>query len=122
MGNVRGTIAGLVLVGAVLASSGAQAAWGAIAYSQPSGATGWSYEAVNEVDVEIRALNNCGKHAYDCETAVTFRNGCGALAVGSSGGWGADWGADRYAAQANALDRCADHDDGCRVTRRQCSG
>jgi serine/threonine-protein kinase len=122
MNGILRTMAGLLLVGAAMASSGAQAAWGAIAYSQSTGAAGWSYDAVNEVDAEIRALNNCGKYASDCETAVTFRNGCGALAVGSNGGWGADWGADRYAAQSDALDRCEDHDSGCRVTRWQCSG
>lgn len=112
----------LVVVSAAFASTGAYAAWGAIAYSKSTKATGWSFSAVNEVDAEITALDNCGEYADDCETAVTFRNGCGALAVGRNGGWGADWGADRYEAESAALDRCEDYDNGCRVTRWQCSG
>lgn len=122
MGRLRRTLAGLVVASALLASTGAQAAWGAIAYSKATGATGWSHSAVNEVDAEITALDGCGDYADDCVTAVTFRNGCGALAVGRNGGWGADWGVDRYEAQEDALDRCGSYDRGCRVIRWQCSG
>jgi serine/threonine-protein kinase len=122
MNRTGKAVAALVFAGALLASSGAQAAWGAIAYSQSTGATGWSHSAVNEVDAELRALNNCSDYADDCETAVTFRNGCGALAVGNGNGWGADWAADRYDAQAYALDRCGEYTRNCRVIRWQCSG
>ena len=105
---------------AVMLTGAAQAAeWGTIAYSPGSGATGFSYNWPNEVDAEITALDGCGRS--DCVTAVNFHDGCGALAVGSGGGWGADWGADRATAEWAALARCEDYDNGCRIRRWQCS-
>lgn len=98
-----------------------QQSWGAIAYSPSTGATGWSYDAVNEVDAELRALGFCDENADDCESVITFREACGAVARGANGGWGADWGIDGEIAQELALAQCAQHDDGCRVIRWQCS-
>lgn len=113
---------GLVLAATMLATPAVQAAeWGTIAYSPSTGAVGWSYNAVNEVDAEMAALERCLKHAEDCTTAVNFHDACGALAVGVNGGWGANWGYDDADAQFKAIDACSAHDDGCKVVRWQCS-
>ena len=117
MKKIVAALAAMVMMTAPLAA----AEWGTIAYSPGTGATGYSNNWPNEVDAEITALNGCGKHASDCVTAVSFHDGCGALAVGSSGGWGADWGENRAGAEWAALARCGDYDNGCRVRRWQCS-
>lgn len=95
--------------------------WGTIAFSPSTRAVGWSYNAVNEVDGELTALDRCSQYADDCITAVNFRNACGALAIGGNGGWGAAWDADEDDAQSEALDNCAEHDSGCEIVRWQCS-
>jgi hypothetical protein len=94
---------------------------GAIAYSPSTNQAGFSYNWPNEVDAELTALGHCDRLASDCETAITFRNACGALAVGDRGGWGADWGVDREAAEWAALEQCRRYDNGCDVRRWQCS-
>lgn len=110
-----------VLIGALMFMGGAQAAeWGTIAYSPSTGAMGYSNNWPNEVDAEITALNGCGKHANDCETAVNFHDACGAVAVGQSG-WGADWGVDRQDAEWSAIAQCGNYTTNCRVRRWQCS-
>lgn len=94
--------------------------FGAIAYSPATGALGWSYEHNTRRSAESTAYGNC--NAGDCRIAIWFKNGCGAVAVGNGGGWGADWGADRDPAQYLAVEACRKHTNGCRVVRWQCSG
>lgn len=104
------------------ATGAARAAeWGTIAYSPSTGATGWTFNQVNEVDAELGALNNCSQHADDCVTAINFHDACGAVAVGDAGGWGAAWGYDDADAQFKAIDACSGYDSGCDVVRWQCS-
>lgn len=95
--------------------------WGTIAYSPSTGAMGYTWDHVNEVDAEMEALSRCLQYAEDCTTAVNFHDSCGAIAVGENGGWGADWGYDDADAQFKALDRCNQYDTGCEVKRWQCS-
>ena len=106
----------------VLASSPAAAQhWGAIAFSPSTGATGYTWENVTEVDAELRALQFCEQNASDCETAVTFRNGCGAVAWGDNGGWGSWRDTDQESARQGAMNECSMRDDGCEIVRWQCS-
>ncbi|MBO3760741.1 DUF4189 domain-containing protein [Ciceribacter sp. L1K22] len=95
--------------------------FGAIAYSPQTGAMGWSYDFGNQRQAERRALSGCAKRARDCRVAIWFSNGCGAVAVGSSG-WGSGWGGDRNRAEYEAMGSCAKNSYGCRVVRWQCSG
>ncbi|MBW6422618.1 DUF4189 domain-containing protein [Rhizobium sp. XQZ8] len=110
------------LCAALFCAGGAMAAdsFGAIAYSPATGATGWSYDHNSRRSAERTAQNNC--NANDCEIAIWFKNGCGAVAVGQQGGWGADWGADIDPAKYLAVEACRQHTTGCRVVRWQCSG
>jgi hypothetical protein len=83
--------------------------WGAIAYSPTTHATGYTWDAVSEVDAELRALEFCDQNAGDCVSAITFQNACGAVAAGDGKGWGADWGIDEEIAQDTALQACYAH-------------
>jgi len=96
--------------------------WGAIAFSPSTGATGYTWDNVNEVDAELRALQFCDQNAGDCESAITFRNACGAVAWGKNGGWGSGWDTDEESARQVAMNECSLRDDGCRIMRWQCSG
>lgn len=107
----------MLLVGA---SSGAQAAaWGSIYFSPSTHATGFSHHFESQRQAERAAASHC--RGGDCTYANSFRNACGAVAAGSNGGWGADWGTSGNAAQNNAVNACRAHDRGCRVIRWQCS-
>lgn len=95
--------------------------YGAIAYSPRTGAVGWSYDHPSRRRAERVAMGNCRNYAGDCRIATYFYNACGAVARGSGGAWGADWGDDRYSAESNALDACYNHGDNCRIVRWACT-
>lgn len=95
--------------------------YGAIAYSPRTGATGWAYDHPSRRRAERAAMRNCSGNAYDCRIVTYFSNACGAVARGSGGAWGADWGDDRESAESNALEACYNHGDNCRVVRWACT-
>jgi serine/threonine-protein kinase len=54
---------------------------------------------------------------------VTFRNACGALALGDKGACGSAWGMSQHEAAAKALGECRPHGgDSCKIKRQVCSG
>jgi hypothetical protein len=113
----------LILAVAVVGSAGG--AWaddhfGAIAYSPSSHADGFSYDYSTEAEAEERALAECNSRGDGCQSALWFRNACGALARGPDG-WGAAWGDDQDGAEQNALAECGSHSDNCSVTRWICT-
>ena len=120
--HLRAGFAGLALALATAALPAAALAdsFGAIAYSPDTGANGWSHDYPSRRGAERAAQDNCD--ADDCRIAIWFKNACGAVAVGSNGGWGSDWGGDRRRAQSKAIRACSRNDDGCSVVRWQCSG
>ncbi len=95
--------------------------FGAIAYSPSKGAYAVTYDRPSQADAEAGALAECRSRAEDCESSVWFRNACGALAVGKDGGWGTDWGNDRPAAEANAINMCQRYTSDCSVLRSVCA-
>jgi hypothetical protein len=112
------TLAALMML--MTAVSGAQAVeWGSIYYSPSSHATGFSHNYDTQRQAERAAASYCDYD--DCTYAISFRNACGAVAVGQRGGWGADWGTTGNSAQRNAVNACRRHDRGCSVVRWQCS-
>jgi hypothetical protein len=114
---------GLIMAALMLltaATSGAQAVeWGSIYYSPSTHATGFSHNYDTQRQAERAAASYC--RGGDCTYAISFRNACGAVAVGRNGGWGADWGTTGNSAQSNAINACRTHDRGCSVVRWQCS-
>jgi hypothetical protein len=58
-----------------------------------------------------------------CPVIVDFHNACGAVAAGTDGGWGSDWGYDAAEAGAKAIAVCRSYGgQDCQVVRWQCSG
>jgi Domain of unknown function (DUF4189) len=94
--------------------------FGAIAYSQNTGAHGWAKDFGSQQAAENAAMNECNKQANDCKIGVWFQNACGAVAVGTDGGWGADWGANQQAAQNKAMHVCDGYSYGCKIAVSQC--
>lgn len=93
--------------------------WGSIAYSPKTGAVGYSHNYDSSSLAGEWAMSYCD--SSDCRVVVNFHDACGALAVGSRGGWGAAWGTTRSRAESNALTSCQKYDGGCRVKRWVCS-
>jgi hypothetical protein len=92
--------------------------FGAIAYSQGSGAVGYSYNYSSNNEAERSALSSCGA---DCIIVVWFRNVCGALAVGTGNGYGATWGGTQTDAENGAMNTCRSHTNNCGVVRWVCT-
>ncbi len=119
--NAKAAISALAFLGvsAVIAHADS---FGAISLSPETGATGWSHDYSSRWEAEEVAQSHCDRNADDCRTAIWFKNGCGAVARGADGGWGADWASGRRQAQRAAMASCSNHSDSCRVVRWQCSG
>ena len=94
--------------------------FGAIAYSRTKGAQGWAYDYASQGAAESVALINCHKQAGDCSVPISFRDACGALAIGSTG-YGTGTGVDGRTADGYALKVCGQRSRNCRVERRVCT-
>ncbi len=62
--------------------------YGAIAFSQGSGADGYSTNYSTQGGAQAKALQECGG---GCKVILWFKNACGALAVGKGNGYGSGW-------------------------------
>ena len=95
----------------------------AIAYSEETGAYGYSWGYANLNDAKNRALEECESRSNveDCTVATWFKNACGALADTSEGDWGGDWGEDLVAAEHNAMNSCSEYSDDCRIRISVCA-
>ena len=113
------TAAALLGMAALFATPVLAESWGAIAYSGSTGRIGYTYENGSEPEASENAIGYCG--VDDCETVVTYRNACGAVAVGTSGNYAGGWGETSGIAQDTALVNCSQYDEGCAVQRWQCS-
>ena len=114
-------LATIIVTFFALCIGGQAAEWGSIAFSPSTGANGYSHNYDTKPTAQSWAMYYCGQNASDCRIVTNFQNACGALARGSNGGWGANWGTTRANAEANAINACRGNDRGCRVTRWVCS-
>lgn len=123
-----------MLLGAFASGSGAATpvpqrpatSWGAIA-ARADG-HGYAYNQPSRSAAEQVARAQCerqsGRPATGaCEVRVWFENGCGALAAGNFGEWGAATGVDRDAAAKAAVTQCDAHlpTEPCRAVVSVCS-
>ncbi len=124
-GTLRAAAWALVIAFAATASIAvpAQAAnnHGAIAFSQRTGAHGYSFDFPTKRAAQNRALQECAKYGGGCKIATWFMNNCGALAVGNGNGWGADWAPTRRQAENLALQRCNSVAGNCWIRRWVCT-
>ncbi|MCY0095088.1 DUF4189 domain-containing protein [Hoeflea ulvae] len=94
--------------------------FGAIAFSQSSGAYGTSYDYSSRRDAENRAMTECRTRSRGCKVAIWFRNACGAVATGANG-WGSAWAGNRQQAERAAKQNCSKHTNGCRTLAWSCT-
>ena len=107
---------GVLLVPA-LASAGYE---GAIAFSQRTGASGWSKNFDSKRAASNAALDYC--NAEDCRVVYNFTNSCAALAAGDGGGYGVDWDIKKGRAERKALRACENYGNtGCHIIISACS-
>ena len=97
-------IAAAILLGAQPASAGDT--YGAIAVDPNNGAFGYSTGASDQLEAEGIALANCIAEGDNCEIAIWFKNGCGAVAAANNGAWGSGWGGNPEIAQNHAIREC----------------
>ncbi|MGH9366161.1 MAG: DUF4189 domain-containing protein [Thermoanaerobaculia bacterium] len=97
---------------------------GAIAYSANKGVYGYSHDVGSSSDAAAAAVRNCRNQengADDCKVVVTFRNACGALALGKNGAYGSAWGMSQREASAKALVECRPYGGtSCKIERQVC--
>lgn len=99
--------------------------FGAIAYSEGSGAYGYSYDMGSRNAADRRAERECRRRsgsAGDCRVLVWFQGACGALAKDRRGPYGSAWGYTAQEAEAKAMQICRNHGGtDCRVQEIVCS-
>jgi len=99
---------------------------GAIAYSARKNVYGYSFDYGSSRPAADAAVANCRKEhkgASDCKVLVTFRNACGALALGNNGAHGSAWGLSQREAATKALANCRPYGGtSCKIERQVCSG
>lgn len=122
LSNFATAVLGAVLFTVPVAASAADY-YGAFAFSQNTGQSGWSKNYTSQSEAEGAALQVCFQNqgASDCKVSYSFVNSCAALAVGGDNGWGADWGANMQAAENKAMHICAGYSYNCKVLVSQCS-
>ncbi|CAN7266750.1 DUF4189 domain-containing protein [Rhizobium sp. LjRoot254] len=117
------TVTAALAMLAVPAIASAADYYGAFAFSQKTGASGWSKNYGSQGEAEGAALQVCfqTQGASDCKVSYSFVNSCAALAVGGDNGWGADWGTNVQAAENKAMHTCSGYSYNCKVITSQCS-
>jgi hypothetical protein len=95
--------------------------WGAIAYSKPDKAFGYSFELEDQATARKVAMENCRKRGTNCVVETVFSRACAALAAGGDRiGWGTDH--NREGAEKRALSECAlTGAQGCAIQTWVCS-
>jgi hypothetical protein len=97
----------------------AREVWGAIAYSKPDKAYGYSFEREDQATARRAAMENCRKHGTNCVVETVFSRACAALAAGRDH-IGTD--RSREAAEKRALAECAATGaKGCAIQTWVCS-
>lgn len=99
--------------------------FGAIAYSDSTGAYGWAYNYDSRQGAERAAIGFCRDtedEAQDCRVLAWFNGACGALAIDPDGPYGADWGRTRQDAATKALVVCRESGgEACEVEQVVCA-
>jgi Domain of unknown function (DUF4189) len=100
------------------ATSASAENFGAIAFSQSSGAVGYSFDYRSRGSAEEHALQECGR---GCRVVLWFKDACAAIAVGSGNGYGTGWATTRGGAESIAMNNCNENASNCGVNRWVCT-
>jgi len=110
-----------LMTSAPFGQSASAARYGSIAFSEDSGAWGYSHGYSSRSAAKGRALRACRARGDGCRIVVWFRNACGALAVGRGNVYGWSWNTSRARARRRALAECRARTSGCRIRVTVCS-
>lgn len=106
------------LFACLTASASAEDNYGAFAFSQETGAYGYSYDHGSRGLAEEDALKRCGGN---CSVVLWFKNACRALAAGGGHGYGTGWADNRSRAEEIATANCEEHTDDCALLAWACT-
>ncbi|HEU0221632.1 MAG TPA: DUF4189 domain-containing protein [Paracoccaceae bacterium] len=114
---------GILAAAFITIATAASADFGAIYFSQDTGAYGYAWNYRSQEAAEDAAYEECRKQrARDCEMATWFSDACGALAIADGNGWGASWGNTIREAERKAMQTCKDFNNiGCRIEVSGCA-
>jgi len=106
------------LLAYLTASASAEDNYGAFAFSENTGAYGYSYDHSSRGSAEKDALNRC---SGSCTVVLWFKNACGALAAGDGHGYGTGWAGNRSRAEEIAMSNCEERTDDCKLLAWACT-
>ena len=113
-----------VLAGTCSAAAG-QDLFGSVAFStEPEGGYAWgiAWDHDSQEGARSRAVAVCrGRGGSSCREQVSFVNGCAALFIGGSNGWGIGTGGSRLRAEAKAREACESVNENCRMAVSRCT-
>mgnify|MGYP000255799328 CR=1 FL=1 len=124
MSNFRKTLvaAGLAIATLAVPATASAGYYGALAFSQGTGASGWSKNFDTKRQAANAAMKYCRQSGgSDCKVVYEFTNSCAALAVGTSNGYGVAWDVKKGRANNKAMAACNDYDSGCSIIISECS-
>ena len=115
----------LAVVFGTYSAAAAQDLHGSVAFStEPEGGYAWgiAWDHHSQQGARIRAAVACrDRGGTNCQEKVSFLNGCGALFIGGSNGWGIGTGTSRLRAEANAREACESVNENCRLAVSRCT-
>lgn len=97
--------------------------YAAIAYSVSTDSSGYAHNYTTLEAAQRRALRECESRsgAGDCQSVVSARNSCAALATASNRAFGWAHNNNLFLAQQNALQQCIIRGSNCEVRHSICS-
>ena len=114
-----------VVIGICSGAATAQDLHGSVAFStEPEGGYAWgiAWDGDSQAGARIRAVAACrDRGGSNCEEQVSFLNGCVALFIGGSNGWGIGTGGSRLRAEAKAREACESVNANCRLAVSRCT-
>lgn len=122
-------LAAMVLVAVVVetrpVAGVAQDLYGSVAFSaEPDGGYAWgiAWDHASQLGARRAAVTACReKGGSSCQEQGSFVNGCGALFIGGSNGWGIGTGQARLRAEAIARGACDSANVNCRLAVSRCT-
>ena len=95
--------------------------FGAIAFSQDSGAYASTWGHTTREGAEATALTLCTENGPGCKVVIWARGACAAIATSPSYGFGAKWAPERGRAEIKALKTCLEYNDTCEILTSMCT-
>ena len=103
------------------ALAGHEPTFGAIAYSQDSGAYASTWGHATKKGAEEAALASCTEVGPGCKVVIWTRDACAAIATAPGYGYGTKWAPERGRSEIKALETCLEYNDTCAILTSMCT-